>query len=265
MINISSAELNALLSAFLLPLARILALVLSSPIFNHPALPLRVQVGLAMMITLVVAPTLVAPSAAIDPGSLQGLLILAQQIVIGLAMGFAIRITFVAVEAAGELAGLQMGLGYATFFDPQVAGHIPVIGRFLGLVGTLVFLSLDGHLQIIYFLSLSFSAMPIDASTLQAPTFLMLVHWGGEIFRAGVLLALPLLASLLIANLALGVLTRAAPQLNLFAVGFPLTLALGLIMLSLALPLLGPALERLFMDGLAAMQRVTAALPAVVP
>lgn len=265
MITISSAELNALLGAFMLPLARILALIMSSPIFSNPALPLRVRLGLGIMITLVVAPTLAAPSAPVDPASLQGLLLLAQQIVIGIAMGFTIRIVFVAVEAAGELAGLQMGLGYATFFDPQVSGHIPVIGRFLGLVATLVFLTLDGHLHVVYLLSRSFSAMPIEASMLQAPTLLMLVHWGAEIFRSGVLLALPLLAALLIANLALGVLTRAAPQLNLFAVGFPLTLALGLIMLSLTLPFFGPALERLFFDGLTTMGQVTAPLPATAP
>lgn len=257
MISITSAQLNALLTAFIWPLARILALIMSAPVFSNPGMPLRVRVGLAIMITLIVAPTL-GPPPAIDPGSLAGLFILAQQIVIGLALGFAIRLVFVAVEMAGELAGLQMGLGFAVFFDPQHAGQTPVVGQFLGLVATLAFLAGDGHLQMIYFLSLSFSTLPIGTASLEAPTFIMLTHWGAEIFRSGVLLAMPILAALLIANLALGILTRAAPQLNLFAIGFPLTLGLGLLMLSLTLPFLTPALERLFDSGFDAMLRVSA-------
>lgn len=256
MISITSAQLNALLTAFIWPLARILALIMSAPVFSNPGMPLRVRVGLAIMITLIVAPTLGSPPA-IDPGSLAGLFILAQQIVIGLALGFAIRLVFVAVEMAGELTGLQMGLGFAVFFDPQHAGQTPVVGQFLGLVATLAFLAVDGHLQMIYFLSLSFSTLPIGTASLEAPTFIMLTHWGTEIFRSGVLLAMPILAALLIANLALGILTRAAPQLNLFAVGFPLTLGLGLLMLSLTLPFLTPALERLFDSGFDAMLRVS--------
>ncbi len=256
MISISSAELHALLAAFIWPLARILALIMSAPILSNPAMPLRVRVGLAMLITMIVAPTL-GPPPAIDPGSLPGLLVLAQQIVIGLALGFAIRIVFVAVEMAGELAGLQMGLGFALFFDPDNAGQTPVVGQFLGIVATLAFLAMDGHLQMIYLLSGSFTTLPISEAMLQASTFLTLVNWGAEIFRAGVLLALPLLASLLIANLALGILTRAAPQLNLFAVGFPVTLALGLLMLGLVLPFLTPALVRLFEYGLGAMARIS--------
>lgn len=255
MISITSAQLNALLAAFLWPLARILALVLSAPVFSNPALPLRTRVALAMMITLVVAPTLGSPPP-IDPGSLAGLLILAQQIIIGLALGFAIRLVFVAIEMAGELAGLQMGLGFATFFDPVNSGQTPVVGQFLGLIATLAFLAGDGHLQMVYLLSRSFSTLPIGTASLEAPTFLMLTDWGTEIFRSGVLLALPMLAALLIANIALGILTRAAPQLNLFAVGFPLTLALGLLMLGFALPFFTPNLERLFEDGLGAMLRI---------
>jgi len=193
MISISSAELNALLAAYLWPLARILAFILSAPILSNPALPLRVRVALAMMITLIVAPNL-GSLPPMDPASLTGLLILAQQIVIGVALGFAIRIVFVAVEMAGELAGLQMGLGFATFFDPENAGQSPVVGQFLGIIATLAFLAIDGHLLMVYHLSQSFSALPVGTAGLDAPSFIMLVSWGAEIFRAGVLLALPFLA-----------------------------------------------------------------------
>jgi flagellar biosynthetic protein FliR len=194
----------------------------------------------------------------VEPGSQAGVLILAQQVVIGLAMGFTMRIVFTAVEMAGELVGLQMGLGFATFFDPENAGDIPVVGQFLGLIATLFFLVLNGHLQMISLLSQSFSALPISGDGIAAAGFTTLVHWGGEIFAAGLLLSLPLLAALLITNLALGILSRAAPQLNIFAVGFPLTLAIGLLVLGLALPYFAPILERMIQEALQMMLQITA-------
>ncbi|OGT70853.1 MAG: flagellar biosynthetic protein FliR [Gammaproteobacteria bacterium RIFCSPLOWO2_02_FULL_56_15] len=255
MISITTAELNALLAAFLWPLTRVLALIASAPVLGNPSVPLRVKIGLALVITLAVAPTL-GPMPQVDPGSLAGLLILAQQVIIGLAMGFAMRIVFVAVEMAGELAGLQMGLGFATFFDPQNAGHVPVVGRFLGLIAILFFLAVNGHLQMVSLLSQSFSALPIGAEASATTGLRALVSWGGEIFVAGLLLSLPLLAALLITNLALGILTRAAPQLNIFAVGFPLTLAIGLLVMGLALPYFAPVLERMMQNGLQMMLQI---------
>lgn len=255
MISITTAELNALLAAFLWPLTRVLALVASAPVLGNPSVPLQVRLGLAVMITLIVVPIL-GPMPQVEPGSQAGLLILAQQIVIGLAIGFAMRVVFVAVEMAGELVGLQMGLGFATFFDPANAGHIPVVGQFLGLVVTLFFVTINGHLQMISLLSQSFSALPISGAPLAATGFRVLVSWGGEIFAAGLLLALPLLAALLTTNLALGILTRAAPQLNIFSVGFPLTLAMGLLVLGLALPHFAPVLERMIQDGLQMMPQI---------
>ena len=255
MISITTAELNALLAAFLWPLTRVLALVASAPVLGNPSVPLRVRLGLAVMITLIVAPTL-GPMPQVEPGSHAGLLILAQQIVIGLALGFAMRVVFVAVEMAGELAGLQMGLGFATFFDPQNAGHVPVVGRFLGLIAILFFLAVNGHLQMVSLLSQSFSALPIGAEASAATGLRALVSWGGGIFVAGLLLSLPLLAALLITNLALGILTRAAPQLNIFTVGFPLTLAIGLLVLVLAMPYFAPVLERMIQNGLQMMLQI---------
>lgn len=261
MISITTAEFNTLLAAFLWPLTRILALIASAPILGSPGVPARVKVGLAFLITVAVAPTL-GPMPQVEPGSQAGLLILAQQIVIGMAMGLTIRIVFVAVEMAGELIGLQMGLGFATFFNPMTKGFTPVIGQLLGLLATLAFLALNGHLQIIAVLSESFHALPISGDVLAANGFKTLADWGGKIFIAGVLLSLPPMAALLITNLALGVLTRAAPQLNIFAVGFPLTLAIGMLTLSLTLPYFTPVLERLFTEGLQMMLQVVSQLRA---
>jgi flagellar biosynthetic protein FliR len=258
MISVTTAQLNAWLVAFAWPLARILALIASAPVIGNPSLPASVKIGLALLLTVLVAPML-PPPPSLDPASATGLLILAQQVLIGLAMGVAMQVVFHAAEMAGELIGLQMGLGFATLYDASVPGFIPIVGQYLGIVVGLAFLAIDGHLLLLAALVESFQVLPF--APLSAPSGLRaLVEWGGRIFSYSLALSLPLLAALLIANLALGVLTRAAPQLNIFAVGFPLTILMGLLALTLALPYFAPALERLFMDCLAAVLRLAAAL-----
>ena len=258
MISITTAQLNAWLAAFAWPLARILALIASAPVIGNPSLPASVKIGLGLLITVLLAPLVPSP-ANIDPASASGLLIMAQQVLIGLAMGFAMQVVFWAAEMAGELIGLQMGLGFATLYDASVPGFIPIIGQYLGIVVSLAFLAVDGHLLMLSALVESFQVLPL--APLSAPTGLRAVaEWGGNIFSYGLALSLPLLAALLITNLALGVLTRAAPQLNIFAVGFPLTILIGILALAVALPYIAPALERLFVEGLTAMLRLAAAL-----
>jgi flagellar biosynthetic protein FliR len=192
----------------------------------------------------------------VDPASGVGLIILMQQALIGIAMGFVMRIVFVAVEMAGELIGLQMGLGFAIFFDPQNSGQIDIVGRFLGVIATLAFLAIDGHLMMIVLISQSFDTLPVGLEGLTGATLTTLVNWGSEIFKSGLQLSLPVLTALLITNLALGVLTRVAPQLNIFAVGFPLTLSIGLFVLALSMPFYAPILEHLVHDGLNLMMGI---------
>lgn len=206
-------------------------------------------------LTLVVSPVL-GPMPDVDPGSAAGLLILAQQIVIGVAMGLAMRVIFVAVEMAGNLIGLQMGLGFATFFDPINSAQVPVVAQFLGILFSLVFLALNGHLLMIEALAESFRVFPVAAQPSSAMGWKILVDWGGEIFRTGLLLALPMIAALLIANLSIGIMTRAAPQLNIFAVGFPITLAAGFLILFITLPYMVPIFEHMMLDGLQMMLQV---------
>jgi flagellar biosynthetic protein FliR len=185
--------------------------------------------------------------------------------VIGVAMGLTIRIIFVAIEMSGELVGLQMGLGFATFFNPQTKGFTPVVGQFLGILAALTFLALDGHLQIIAVLAESFSTLPITGDPLAANGFKLFVDLGSKIFSAGLLLSLPPMAALLMTNLTLGILTRAAPQLNIFAVGFPITLAIGMITLALSLPYFAPVMERLFVEGLQMMLQTSSQFRATPP
>lgn len=252
MLSITSAQLNLWLAAFLWPFIRILGVMIAAPLFGNQRFPLRMRVGLALLVTAVVAPTL-PPMPVIAPDSLPGLAIFAQQLLIGLAMGFAVRMMFSAVEMAGELIGLQMGLGFAMFYDPQNAGQMPVVGQFLGLVIMLAFLAMNGHLLVLSALADSFRVMPIAAAPVEPGIWKMIAGWGGKIFYFALLLSLPVIVALLTTSLALGVLTRAAPQLNVFAVGFPITLMIGFGALLLSLPYFTPVFERLLHDSIGLM------------
>lgn len=242
MISFTSAQLSAWLAAFIFPLARILALIASSPIYGIKEVPARIKVGLALAITLIIAPTLDIP-ADLDPASAQGLFVLMQQIIAGLIIGFAIRLIFAAVEMAGDIAGMQMGLGFASFYDPQNATFTPVVAQFLGIIASLVFLAADGHLYMLSALADSFQDFPIGASVPSANAFRTIAEWGGSLFSHALQFSLPLIGALLITNLALGILTRSAPQLNIFAVGFPITITVGFVTLLLSLPYLTPLME----------------------
>lgn len=249
MITLTSAELNTWIAALLWPLTRILGLIAVAPVFGNTSVPVRVKIGLGVMLALIVAPTLpVLP--ATDPMSLPGLLILVQQLIIGLGMGFAMRIIFAAVEMAGTITGMTMGLSFASFFDPQSQGQSNSISQFLVLLATLAFLAVNGHLLLLAALAHSFSTLPISASPLGGQMFRQIADWGGIIFSAGIQLSLPMVAALLITNIALGILSRAAPQLNLFGIGFPVTLTVGFVVIGLALPYLATPLERLFQQGI---------------
>lgn len=255
MLSVTSAQLTAWIAAFIFPLARILALISSAPILGNKQIPIRIKISLAMLFTVIVAPTITVP-ANIDPTSAQGMLILVQQILAGLAMGFSMRLIFTAVEMAGDLAGMQMGLGFASFYDPVNASYTPVIAQFLGILATLAFLGMNGHLYMLAALADSFQAFPISAALPAAGAFRTLTEWGSTIFMHALQLSMPIIGALMITNLALGILTRSAPQLNIFAVGFPITLTVGFATLALTLPYLAPMLDHVINEGLDTMQRL---------
>jgi flagellar biosynthetic protein FliR len=262
MITLNSLDINALIAGYLWPFTRIMGLLAIAPLFGNSGIPARLKVALGMLLSAIVAPT-VAALPAMDPVSIAGMLLLAQQFIIGIAMGFAMRIVFTAVELAGELCGMTMGLGFATFFDPQSSGRTSAISQFLSLLTLMVYLAANLHLVVLSTLVDSFTSMPISAMPMGGDLFRQLVGWGGRIFSAGIQLALPVVAGLLIVNIALGILTRAAPQLNLFGVGFPITLSVGFLMLALAVPYLAVPLDRLFAEAFAVMRQLTAGLPKI--
>lgn len=255
MISFTSAQWEAWLAAFFWPFFRMLALVATAPFFGARGIPASTKIGFALLLTILVAPVL-PPMPAVPPASAHGLFILGQQLLIGFAMGLALRVIFTAVEMAGHLVGLQMGLGFATFFDPQNSAQIPVMGQFLGLIAMLLFLAINGHLMVVGALVESFQVLPVGLQPLASEGWYTLVLWGGEIFRSGVLIALPALAVLMMTNIALAILTRAAPQLNIFAVGFPLTLAIGFVVLALSMAYLLPVFAGLLETAVETMLRI---------
>jgi flagellar biosynthetic protein FliR len=248
MISFTDAQLNAWLISFIWPLTRILGLLMVAPAFGHRSVPARVKIGLGIFITLTVAPTL-PPMPDVGLGSWHGLFILVQQLLIGIAIGFVMRIVFAAIEAAGEIVGLQMGLGFASFFDPQSAGQTLVLARFFSMLATLIFLAVNAHLLLLGTLVESFQTLPIGIQPLSAAGFYNLAAFGSSVFAVGLQLSLPLITIMLMTNLSLGILTRSAPQHNIFAIGFPITLSVGLLLLNFTMPYFVPQLEQVIRNG----------------
>jgi flagellar biosynthetic protein FliR len=223
--------------------------------------PVRVKVGLAGFITLIVAPTLGAvPQVTVF--SADGVWIMVNQFLIGAALGVTMQVAFAAIDAAGEFIGQQMGLGFAMLYDPRAGGNAVVISRYLNTIAMLAFLVFDGHLQMIAALVTTFQSVPIGVNVVGAAAhaqgWKVLASYGASMFSTGLLLALPVVAALLISNLALGILNRAAPQIGIFQVGFPVTMLVGLLLLQLMVPNLLPFFQRVFENGIGQMGRVAA-------
>lgn len=252
MITLTSAQLDAWLALFFYPLVRILALLAVAPIFNSNGMSRRIRLIMGVAICVAIAPALPA-TTVIPPGSWHGLAIIGQQLLIGTIMGLTLRIMFAAVDVAGEIIGLQMGLSFASFFDPNSGAQTAVMSSFLSLVNSLLFLAMNGHLLTLSVLAESFRLLPIGLSPFPSAGIPPLLAWSATLFATGLMLALPLITALLITNLALGVLARIAPQLNIFAVGFPVTIITGFVVVLLALPHYGSALAELYERGFAAL------------
>ncbi|BDC28692.1 Flagellar biosynthetic protein fliR [Bordetella parapertussis] len=211
MIAFTMEQLNGWLAQFLWPFVRILALVGAAPLFSESTIPTRVKIGLAFMLTIAVAPA-IGPMPAVPPSSYAGLFLLGQQVLIGIALGLSMRVVFAAVQTAGEFVGLQMGLSFASFFDPATGANTAVLSRLFNIVAMLVFLALDGHLLVLGALVRSFDTLPVAVGVLDRNGWGILAEWGTTIFVSGLLLALPLICALLTINLAMGILNRAAPR-----------------------------------------------------
>jgi flagellar biosynthetic protein FliR len=248
-VHFTSAEIAGWIGTFLWPFFRIGAMTTVAPVFGTRAVPVRIRLGIALALTLVIAPVL-PPAPAVDPLTAQGVIITLQQLLIGLSLAFVLRLVFTVMELAGEAVSNLMGLGFAAMVDPLNGNQSVLLGQFYLILATLVFLSLNGHLLWIEALAESFRLLPVGEAGLTREGAWWLATFGSNLFSWAVRMALPLLAALLVVNLAFGVLTRAAPQLNVFSVGFPLVLALGFVLLMVTLPVVLNKLWPLTLEGL---------------
>lgn len=242
--SFSYPEFLQLVGLYFYPFVRIGAMLSIMPIYGIRAVPAQVKLMLTIFITMAVAPSLALPPP-VDPFTWQGVLFILQQVLIGLAMGVVFLIVFQAFVVAGHMIAIGMGLAFASMVDPGTGSQAPIVAQYFTIIATLLFLALNGHLLVIQMVVDSFEYLPIGTSFLNRDSLWLIVEFGSYMFSAGVLIALPAITALLLINVAFGVVTRAAPALNIFAVGFPVTLLTGLVMLSLTTPLILPHLQEL--------------------
>ncbi|HKR77791.1 MAG TPA: flagellar biosynthetic protein FliR [Rhodanobacter sp.] len=241
------------LDRFLWALARVSGLCLLAPVFGASVIPMRVRLMVVVVLGLVLAPL---ASPAPDVLSVAGMLGLAGQIVIGAATGFVLKLVFDAVQFGGGLVGQSMSLGFAEVVDPQAGGSANVLGQFYLVLVTLLFLAMDGHLRLIALLADSFTGLPPGGPALDANSLHAVLAFGVQLFGGAVRVALPAMTSLLVVNIGFAAISRAAPSMNLFAVGFPITVSLGFIALWLSLRSLPGAFDALQGDAWALMRHL---------
>jgi flagellar biosynthetic protein FliR len=248
MVEFTEAQVLAWLTPVLWPFLRTLAMFSSMPVMGTRTVPMRVRIGLSLLVAFAAQASL-PPMPVVPLDSPWAFALVAQQVVIGLSVGFAVRVVFAAIEYAGEMVGLQMGLNFAGFFDPVSASAGTATGRFYGTMVGWLFVVINGHLLVLAALLQSFNTFPVGPEPFAFVRATLPHQWGAEIFLTGLWIALPMIAMLLFVNLVLGMVSRVAAQINIFAVGFPITLSVGMIGMLLTLPMLEMpftmALERL--------------------
>ena len=237
MISFTEAQIVAWLSPVLWPFLRILAVFSAAPVLSSRAFPLRARIGLAFLVALA-AQAALSGQPVISINSPQAMGTVVQQVGIGLAIGFTVRLVFAAVELAGEVIGFQMGLNFASFFDPSLNSQSSAVARFFGQMASLLFVVLNGHIMVLMATVKSFEAFPVDQNFLEALKTMKLQQLGADLFASGLWMALPMVGMLMFVNLALGIVSRVAPQMNIYSVGFPITLSVGLVGIAVTLPLM---------------------------
>jgi flagellar biosynthetic protein FliR len=243
-LTFDEAQIMAWLTPLLWPFLRVLAVFTSAPIFSSRSFPVRARILLALFIALAAQASL-PEMPVIDLNGPEALGVVVQQVVIGLAIGFVVRLVFSAFEMAGEMVGLQMGLGFAAFFNPMLGGQSSATGSFFGYMASLLFVVLNGHLMVLMAVLHSFTAFPVSPDFLTDVRSMQIYHLGGELFSSALWIALPIIALMLFTNLAMGIISRVAPQISIYAIGFPITIAVGLVGLTAMVPMLDTPFERL--------------------
>ncbi|WP_194788059.1 flagellar biosynthetic protein FliR [Pseudomonas sp. UFMG81] len=226
MLELTDTQIGTWVATFILPMFRVAALLMTMPIIGTKMLPARIRLYVALAITVVIVPGL-PPLPEIDPLSLHGVLLCAEQVIVGALFGFSLQMLFQAFVVAGQVVAVQMGMAFASMVDPANGVNVAVVSQFMTMLVSVLFLLMNGHLVALEILTESFTTLPVGHA-LVVNHFWEMAGRLGWVLGAGLLLILPAIAALLVVNIAFGVMTRAAPQLNIFSIGFPLTLVLGL-------------------------------------
>jgi len=229
---------------FLWPFSRISAVLLVAPIFSSTLVTVRTRISLALLLTFLIYPLYDWP--IIDVTSGLGFVLFLQQVLIGVAIGLIMHFAFAAITSAGAFIATSMGLSMAVVADPVNGHQSPVLAQFLLVLATLVFLSIGGHLIIIEMMLDSFRLIPINEFYVNREMLWAILQWSSLIFSGAIMIALPAMVTMLLTNSAMGVISRAAPALNVFAVGFPASLFFGLVMIYLLVPFFGSGMENVW-------------------
>ena len=253
----NAADILPLAQAFMSPFLRAAGFVMVAPIFGAAVVPGRVKVVIALALGFLLAPIVPIPPP-IEPFSAEFFLTIATQILVGAAIGFVVQLIFDALVIGGQTIAMTMGLGFATLIDAQRGASVPLLSQFMLIFGILVFLAINGHIALVAALAESFRWAPIGTNFSGASAY-QVAHWAGYMFSAGVLIALPAVLALVIVNFGLGVVSRAAPALNLFAIGFPVTMLFGFLIVTLSLKLLPERVTDMVEASLAQVQVVVTA------
>ena len=233
-LTVNASDVSLWVGRLWWPMLRVGGFVLAAPIASETVIPRLVKVVMSLSLAFLMAPMAPVP-AALSIFSGAGLLAAVQEVLIGVAIGMVVQLTFEALIFAGQTISLSMGLGFATLVDPQRGANTTVLGQLFMIIGVLTYLAIDGHLVLLGTLARSFQTLPIGAAHIDRNFLESVALWGARVFETGLLIALPAVIALVIVNLALGVVTRAAPQLNLFGIGFTITLLCGFFVLIVGL------------------------------
>ncbi|OED37913.1 flagellar biosynthetic protein FliR [Chromatiales bacterium (ex Bugula neritina AB1)] len=245
--SIDTSQLAAMVGQIYWPLVRIAGLVMVAPVFGAAYVTSRIKAGLIILLTVIIIPG-TDPVPAVQPLSAEALLITATQLLIGVSIGYMILLVFNAIVVGGEAIATTMGLGYALINDPSNGVQVPILSQFYTVFATLLFLALNGHHVLIELLTVSFDYLPVG-TRINGDMLWTIIDWSSVLFIGALGIAIPALASMLTVNLIMGIMTRASPQLNIFSIGFPVTMTIGFVVILMTLPVVASSFESLLDQG----------------
>lgn len=249
------AGVEAQLWVWMIAMLRPGAAFLVAPVFGAQGVPLQLRLVISLAIgiaALGAGVEIVLPPNGV--GSIAGVAMVAGEVLAGIALGLAVQIGFSAALVAGEVIGNTMGLGFATMMDPQNGTSSQALGQFLQILGTFLFLAIGGHLMLTAIIVNSYQALPPGEAWLSAGAVRGLVMFGGDLFAAGLAIALPVGFALVLVQLVMGMLARSAPALNIFAVGLPATILAGVVLLAVSAPAIGEGIQAALLRGIETAQ-----------